>query len=229
MGTKDSNHGKGRADSAPMRLENGFTGDRFVPRPEQRKPREYFKTHFPVSPNEREQSIGWPKPSRSSSSVAMKHKKDLDRQPEDPVKTNHQPQKTVVGHKSVADASANNRPPPGKSLSDSLQLQQRLRQLTHHLLAAQEDEREKLSHELRDEIAQTLLGINVRLLLLKQAARSKANGLKSEIVCTQRLVGRSAMLVRRLARELENHRRTPSEQTVTAIRKRICRRLSVPD
>ena len=63
-----------------------------------------------------------------------------------------------------------------QNLKASLQLQKHLRQLTHRVLVAQEDERLKLSHELRDEIAQTLLGINVRLLLLKQAARSKAKG-----------------------------------------------------
>jgi len=84
-------------------------------------------------------------------------------------------------------------------------------------MVAQEDDRLKLSHELRDEIAQTLLGINVRLLLLKQAARNKAKGLKNEITSTQRLVVRSATLVRQLARELDNHRPTPNERTVTAM------------
>jgi signal transduction histidine kinase len=82
---------------------------------------------------------------------------------------------------------------------------------------AQEDERKKISQELRDEIAQNLLGINVRLSLLKQAARSKARGLKSEIASAQQLVLESATLVRRLARELDNHRQTPSELIVTTI------------
>ena len=104
-----------------------------------------------------------------------------------------------------------------QNLKASLQLQKHLRQLTHRVLVAQEDERLKLSHELRDEIAQTLLGLNVRLLLLKQAARSKTKGLKNEIASTQRLVVRSAALVRRFARQLDNHRPTPSELMVTAI------------
>ena len=103
------------------------------------------------------------------------------------------------------------------NLKASLHLQKQLRQLAHQVLVAQEDERLKLSHELRDEIAQTLLGLNVRLLLLKQAARSKAKGLKNEIASTQRLVVKSAILVRRLARELDHHRPTPSELAVTAI------------
>jgi signal transduction histidine kinase len=89
-------------------------------------------------------------------------------------------------------------------LKDSLQLQQGLRQLTHQLLAAQEDERKKISRELQDEIAQTLLGINVRLLTLKQEARTNTRGLKNEIASTQRLVVKSAKSVRRVAREFRN-------------------------
>jgi signal transduction histidine kinase len=126
-------------------------------------------------------------------------------------------QKAVGGRKSEAPASANLGKPPGKSLRKSLQLQKQLRQLTHRVLATQEDERAKLSHELQNDIAQTLLGINVRLLLLKQAARSKARGLKNEIGSAQRLVVESTALVRRFARELDNHRPTLNERIVRAI------------
>jgi signal transduction histidine kinase len=115
------------------------------------------------------------------------------------------------------DAGANEATPPGKTLKDSLQLQNRLRQLTHQVLVAQEDERKKISHELQDEIAQNLLGINVRLLLLKQTTRSEAKGLRNQIASAQRLVIKSSTLVRRLAHELDNHQPTPSELTVITI------------
>jgi signal transduction histidine kinase len=88
------------------------------------------------------------------------------------------------------------------SLEESLQLQKRLRQLTHKVLAAQENERHKISHELQDEIAQTLLGINVRLLSLQQDAQGNLKGLQHEISSTQRLVAKSARSVRKFAREL---------------------------
>jgi signal transduction histidine kinase len=91
-----------------------------------------------------------------------------------------------------------------KLLRESLRLQTSLRQLTHKVLAAQEDERKKLSRELQDEIAQTLLGINVRLLNLKQEARSNSKGFKKEIASAQRLVVKSARSVRRVAREFGN-------------------------
>jgi signal transduction histidine kinase len=88
-----------------------------------------------------------------------------------------------------------------KCLEESLALQKRLRQLTHQVLAAHEDERKKISRELQDEIGQTLLGINVRLLSLKQEARNNTKGLKNKIASTQRLVVKSAKSVRQVARE----------------------------
>ena len=147
----------------------------------------------------------------------MKHKNDFGQQPQQPAKTKHQLQDVSSRNKTVADADAKNEKPQAKVLKDSLQLQKQLRQLTHSVLVAQEDEREKLSHELRDEIAQTLLALNVRLLLLKQTARNKAGGLKKEIASAQRMVVKSLTLVQRLARALDNHRPTLNERTVTTI------------
>jgi signal transduction histidine kinase len=69
------------------------------------------------------------------------------------------------------------------------------------VLAAQEEERKKISRGLQNEIAQTLLGINVRLFSLKQEARCNTKRLKNEIASTQRLVVKSAKSVRRVARE----------------------------
>jgi len=86
-------------------------------------------------------------------------------------------------------------------LKDSLLLQQALRQLTHQVLIAQEEERKKISVQLRDEVAQTLLGVSVRLLSLKQEARSNTKGLKNEIASMQRLTLKSAQSVRRVARD----------------------------
>ena len=53
----------------------------------------------------------------------------------------------------------------------------------------------------QDEIAQNLLGINVRLLTSKQKGEKNTKGLKHEIASTWRLVARSAKSVRRVARE----------------------------
>jgi signal transduction histidine kinase len=69
------------------------------------------------------------------------------------------------------------------------------------VLAAQEADRKNISRELQDEIVQTLLGINVRLLSLKREARVNHAGLKSEIASTEKLVTKSAKSVQRVARE----------------------------
>jgi len=118
--------------------------------------------------------------------------------------TNRQLQRGIVRRKSVEAALKKSGEHYTKLLKDSLQLQEGLRQLTHQVLETQEDERKKISRELQDEIAQTLLGINVRLLSLKQEARSNTKGLKNEIASTQRLVVKSAKSVRRVAREFGN-------------------------
>ena len=118
--------------------------------------------------------------------------------------TNRQLQRGIVRRKSVEAALKKSGEHYARLLKDSLQLQEGLRQLTHQVLAAQEDERKKISRELQDEIAQTLLGINVRLLSLKQEARNNTKGLKNEIASTQRLVVKSAQSVRRAARKFGN-------------------------
>jgi len=128
----------------------------------------------------------------------------LSQRTEELAATNRQLQRGVVRRKVIEDAFEKDGKHHNKRLEESLQLQKRLRQLTHRVLAAQEDERKKISCELQDEIAQTLLGINVRLLSLKQEARSNTKGLKNEIASTQRLVLKSARSVRRFAREFGN-------------------------
>ena len=93
-------------------------------------------------------------------------------------------------------------------LAESLALQARLQLLVHQILSAQEDKRMQISHELQDEIAQTLCGINVRLLTAGKAAGRNAEGLKKEIVSTQRLVDKSVNRIKRFARELGHPRET---------------------
>jgi signal transduction histidine kinase len=95
-----------------------------------------------------------------------------------------------------------------KLLKESLALQNYLQHLTHQILSAQEDKRKEISHELQDEIAQTLLGINVRLLTLKKEAAVNANGLQKEIASTQRLVDMSVKSIDRFAREFGKHHET---------------------
>ena len=115
--------------------------------------------------------------------------------------TNRQIKRGVVRRKVMEEAAEKTGQHYKKCLEESLELQKRLRLLTHCVIASQEDERKSISHELHDEIAQTLLGINVRLLSLKQEARVNHRGLKNDIASTARLVAKSVQSVRRIAKE----------------------------
>jgi signal transduction histidine kinase len=118
--------------------------------------------------------------------------------------TNRRLKEGIVRRKSVEASLKKSGEHYTKLLKNSIGLQDDLRRMTQQVLAAQEEERKSISRELRDEIAQTLLGINVRLLALKRAARANSKGLKNEITTTQRLVGKTVLFTRKAARQIGN-------------------------
>ena len=87
-------------------------------------------------------------------------------------------------------------------LVESEHLHQQMRRLSRKLISAYEDERRRISQELREVIAQTLTGINLRLATLKRAAVIDRKGLVENISRTQKLVGKSVEQVHQFAREL---------------------------
>jgi signal transduction histidine kinase len=129
-------------------------------------------------------------------------KETLGQRTEELADLNRQLQRSVVQRKVMEDAFAKSGQHHNNCLEESLELQKRLRQLTHRALTTQEEERKKISRELQDEIAQTLLGINVRLLSLKQRARGNTKNFKNEISSTQQLVAKSARSMRQVASEI---------------------------
>jgi PAS domain S-box-containing protein len=81
-------------------------------------------------------------------------------------------------------------------------MQRKLRNLTHQIITAQEEERKEISRELHDEVVQTLVGINVELTALGQGATDGMPAVKAKIARTQRLVEESVVAVHRFARGL---------------------------
>jgi signal transduction histidine kinase len=144
-------------------------------------------------------------------------KESLSRRTQELVVADRQLQRGIVRRKVMEDNFKERGRDRDKCLAESIELQNLLRQLTHGVLVAQEDECKKISCELQDEIAQTLLGINVRLLALKQEARTNTKGLKNQIASAQRLVLKSAKSVRQFARELDSHQHALSERSIMAI------------
>jgi len=117
-------------------------------------------------------------------------------------------QRGIVQRQTVEQALKKSGEHSRKLLKESRSLQKHLQRLTHQILSAHEDKRKKISRDLHDEIAQTLLGIHVRLLTLKKEAAINAHGLKKEIVSTQRLVDKSVKSIKRFASEFGIHNRT---------------------
>jgi len=87
-------------------------------------------------------------------------------------------------------------------LKVSHQLQEGFRKLAHKLISAHEHQRKTLSHQLQDDILQSLLSVQVGLLGLK----TTANGdLRKQVDYAQRLVRISAQSVDRFTHELDTH------------------------
>jgi PAS domain S-box-containing protein len=87
-------------------------------------------------------------------------------------------------------------------LSESKRMEEALRMLSHQILHSQEEERKRISHDLHDEIAQTLVAINVHLAHLARGAASEPGDISEKIVATQKLVEHSVESVHRFAMAL---------------------------
>ena len=86
-------------------------------------------------------------------------------------------------------------------LRDSQVLEKRLQDMVRKVLSSTEAERGNMSRQLNDEVAQSLLGINLRMLALKKEITINQASLALEIATTQRLVDDSVNMIRRLAHE----------------------------
>ena len=114
-------------------------------------------------------------------------------------------ERSIAHRKRVEEALKKSGGHSRKLLKESGRLQKHLQQLARQILTAQEGKRKKISRDLQDEIAQTLLGINVRLLNLKKEAALNADGFKKDLASTRRLVDKSVRGIKQFAREFSKH------------------------
>lgn len=126
----------------------------------------------------------------------------LRRRSVDLTTSNRHLKKEIVRRQAVEDALKKSQRHYSQLLEQSRRLQEQLRYLSRQILAAQEEERKRISRELHDEIAQTLTGINIELAALKTESTISTSSLQKKIASTQRLVERSVDIVHRFAREL---------------------------
>jgi signal transduction histidine kinase len=87
-------------------------------------------------------------------------------------------------------------------LRESRVLEAQLKGMAHQILVTNEQEKHLVSTQLRDEIAQTLLGLHVRLLALKKEVTENHASITQEIAATQQLVEESVQTIQRFALEL---------------------------
>jgi signal transduction histidine kinase len=87
-------------------------------------------------------------------------------------------------------------------LEESELLQEQLRYVSRQILSAQEDERKRISRELHDQIAASLMGINIELSGLRNEATGNNRILRRKIARTQRLVQESVKVIHAFARDL---------------------------
>jgi len=93
-------------------------------------------------------------------------------------------------------------------LAEARGMQVRLRNLTREMMESHEEERRKTSRHLYDELAQSLLAINLKLLMLQGTTKANTLILKKEIAETQRLVIKSSHTIRGLSHACERDHET---------------------
>lgn len=142
--------------------------------------------------------------SRKSAAALCSQEKSLARHTKQLAAANRELKRRIIQRKATEGALRMSGKHYAKLLRESHHLQKHLQRLMHRISAAQELERTKIRSGLRNEIAQTLLGMNVRLLSLKKRATARGNDLKNEIANTQRLVKKSIHTMHRFASRLSS-------------------------
>ncbi len=143
------------------------------------------------------------KPIETAHRAALDGKVNLDRRSAELAASNSRLKLEIARRAAAAKNAAGKRAARHPALlKQSLAMQEHLRQLSRDLLSAQEEERKTISRELHDDIAQTLMGINVHLATLKMEAAVNTKGLTRKIASTQRIVKKSVEIVHKFARKL---------------------------
>jgi len=110
-------------------------------------------------------------------------------------------QQQVAWRRKAEDSLRVSEDTSGCLLRDSRLLEKHLQDMVRKVLTSTEAGRRKMSRQLNDEVAQSLLGINLRMLALKKVISASEAGFAAEIATIQQLIDGSAKMIRRLAHE----------------------------
>jgi len=134
--------------------------------------------------------------------TSLKQAEEAQRRAEVLALTNRELRTEIVRRQAVQSSLKRSELRQRQLLERSRQLQEQARNLSHRLLKVQEEERKRISRELHDEIAQTLVGIHVHLENLARETKVDPRALRRKITRTQQLVEKSVNRVQQFAREL---------------------------
>lgn len=115
---------------------------------------------------------------------------------------NRELREEVTRRKVIEDSLRHREKVANEMLEKSREMQDEWRLLSRRLLAVQEDEQKLISRELHDVIAQTMMGINVRLAVLRSQATANAIELHRKIAETEEIAEKSVEIVHQFASEL---------------------------
>ncbi|MFM2167322.1 MAG: hypothetical protein RIS79_1693, partial [Verrucomicrobiota bacterium] len=115
---------------------------------------------------------------------------------------NHKMKREIVRREVLANALEASRQSTYELLITSRQQRQELRDLSHRLLTAHEEERKRISRELHDVIAQALTGVSLELASLNGEGSPISSDIAEKLARTQQLVMEAADAVHRFARDL---------------------------
>jgi signal transduction histidine kinase len=129
----------------------------------------------------------------------------LNQRTRDVAKSKHETQREIVGKETARAALETNEHDSTQLLEESRSMEKHLRALARKILSSSEEERQRMSRQLQDEIAQTLLAIDVRILTLKKVAAASNAELTGEIDKTERLVEDTVKIINRVIHEYGTH------------------------
>jgi signal transduction histidine kinase len=110
--------------------------------------------------------------------------------------------KTGIAERKQANASlVRSKIKSAQLVKELRRLEADLKTVTHKLYSVEEGERKKMSLQVHDGIAMTLLGIHVRLLTLQKSVAASQTSLNREIAITRRLVDQASKTINHFNQE----------------------------
>ena len=131
-----------------------------------------------------------------------KRAEDAQRHLEVMTKSNLKLKKEIALRQSIEASLQKTQDEQTRLLEQSHRQQEKLRSMSHQILQVQEEERKRISRELHDVIAQTLVGIDMRVAALTKGVGVDDQCFQQQIEGIHQLVDKSVSSVHQFIREL---------------------------